>query len=296
MKISILGTNGFLSTAIAKYANEAGWNLDMYGLNEPTAHKFDNFYKVNLMDAELDCSGLLASEIIIYAIGAGIQSNLKEGNDLIYNLNVTVPVRICNALKVAGYQGKFITFGSVFEMGETTEERFFTEEDIQTSLAVAPNDYTVSKRMLTRFISSYKHEFTHWHFIIPTIYGESENPKRLIPYTINAIKNGEELHFTAGDQTRQYIHVSEVPRMIDMAYKKNIPSGIYNIQGKETITVKEIVTLIHKVLGKQVAEGCFGSAQRVDVGMKYLALDGSKLKTAINFVATIRLEDIIKRY
>lgn len=296
MKISILGTNGFLSTAIAKYANEAGWNLDMYGLDEPRSHKYDNFYKVNLMDTALDCSGLLASEIIIYAIGAGIQSNLKEGNDLIYNLNVTVPVRICNALKAAGYQGKFITFGSVFEMGETTEERFFTEEDIQTSLAVAPNDYTVSKRMLTRFISSYKHEFTHWHFIIPTIYGESENPKRLIPYTINAIKNGEELHFTAGDQTRQYIHVSEVPRIIDMAYKKNIPSGIYNIQGKETITVKEIVTLIHKVLGKQVAEGCFGSAQRADVGMKYLALDGSKLKTAINFVATIRLEDIIKRY
>ena len=27
MKISILGTNGFLSTAIAKYANEAGWAL-----------------------------------------------------------------------------------------------------------------------------------------------------------------------------------------------------------------------------------------------------------------------------
>ena len=296
MKISILGTNGFLSTAIAKYANEAGWNLDMYGLDEPRSHKYDNFYKVNLMDTALDCSGLLASEIIIYAIGAGIQSNLKEGNDLIYNLNVAVPVRICNALKAAGYRGKFITFDSVFEMGETTEERFFTEEDIQTSLAVAPNDYTVSKRMLTRFISSYKHEFTHWHFIIPTIYGESENPKRLIPYTINAIKNGEELHFTAGDQTRQYIYVSEVPRMIDMAYEKDIPSGIYNIQGKETVTVKEIVTLIHKVLGKKVEEGCFGSAQRADVGMKYLALDGSKLETAINFVATIRLEDIIKRY
>lgn len=296
MKISILGTNGFLSTAIAKYANEAGWNLDMYGLDEPRSHKYDNFYKVNLMDTALDCSGLLASEIIIYAIGAGIQSNLKEGNDLIYNLNVTVPVRICNALKAAGYQGKFITFGSVFEMGETTEERFFTEEDIQTSLAVAPNDYTVSKRMLTRFISSYKHEFTHWHFIIPTIYGESENPKRLIPYTINAIKNGEELHFTAGDQTRQYIHVSEVPRMIGMAYEKNIPSGIYNIQGKETVTVKEIVTLIHKVLGKQVAEGCFGSAQRADVGMKYLALDGRKLKSLTGFETIVRLEEVIKHY
>lgn len=296
MKISILGTNGFLSTAIAKYANEAGWDLDMYGLDEPRSHKYDNFYKVNLMNAELDCSGLLASDIIIYAIGAGIQSNLKEGNDLIYNLNVTVPVRICNALKAEGYKGKFITFGSVFEMGETTEERFFTEEDIQTSLAVAPNDYTVSKRMLTRFISSYKHEFTHWHFIIPTIYGESENPKRLIPYTINAIKNGEELHFTAGNQIRQYIHVSEVPRMIDMAFAKDIPSGVYNIQGKETMTVKEIVTLIHKVLGKKVPEGCFGSAQRADVSMKYLALDGSKLKTATGFEAYKSLNEMIVKY
>ena len=49
MKISILGTNGFLSTAIAKYANEAGWDLDMYGLDEPVCHKYDNFYKVNLI-------------------------------------------------------------------------------------------------------------------------------------------------------------------------------------------------------------------------------------------------------
>ena len=78
MKIAILGTNGFLSTAIAKYANTNGWSLDMYGLDEPIGHKYDNFYKVNLMDSEIDCSGLLTSDLIVYAIGAGIQSNLKE--------------------------------------------------------------------------------------------------------------------------------------------------------------------------------------------------------------------------
>lgn len=296
MNVTILGTNGFLSCAIALYCNKKGYPVDMYGLDEPKGHDYHSFHKANLMTENLNMEEISKSDIIVYAIGAGIQSNLKEGNDLIYNLNVTVPVRICNALKAGGYQGKFITFGSVFEMGETTEERFFTEEDIQTSLAVAPNDYTVSKRMLTRFISSYKHDFTHWHFIIPTIYGESENPKRLIPYTINAIKNGEELHFTAGDQTRQYVHVSEVPRMIDLAFEKNIPSGIYNIQGKETLTVKEIVSLIHKVLGKEVPEGCFGSAQRADVGMKYLALDGGKLKAETGFEAIVRLEDVIKKY
>ena len=262
MKISILGTNGFLSTAIAKYANEVGWTLNMYGLDAPIDCEYSNFYKVNLMDAELDCSGLMDSDLIIYAIGAGIQANLKEGLNLIYNLNVTAPVTICNKLKELNYQGRFVTFGSVFEMGETKEERFFTEEDVLTSTCPAPNDYTVSKRMLSAFVSSYKHEFTHWHFYIPTIYGVGENPKRLIPYVITAIRNGEELHFTAGDQTRQYIHVSEVPRMLALAVEKNLVSGVYNIQGKETVTVKEIVTEIHHAMGKEVPEGCFGSVQR----------------------------------
>lgn len=296
MKISILGTNGFLSTAIAKYANEAGWNLDMYGLDIPTLHKYDNFYNVNLMDVELDCSGLVDSDIIIYAIGAGIQANLQEGFNLIYNLNVTAPVTICNKLKELGYDGCFVTFGSVFEMGETHEERLFTEEDVLTSTCTAPNDYTVSKRMLSSFVSSYKHSFVHWHFYIPTIYGAGENPKRLIPYVINAIRNGEELHFTAGDQTRQYVHVSEVPRMLSLAYANKLPSGLYNIQGKETVTVKEIVTDIHHAMGKDVPEGCFGSVQRADAGMKYLALDGSKLKQATGFEAAIRIIDVIDTY
>lgn len=296
MKISILGTNGFLSTAIAKYSNEVGWSLDMYGLDAPVGHKYDNFYNVNLMDAELDCSGLVDSDLIIYAIGAGIQANLKEGFNLIYNLNVTAPVTICNKLKELDYKGRFVTFGSVFEMGETKEERFFTEDDVLTSTCPAPNDYTVSKRMLSKFVASYKHDFTHWHFYIPTIYGAGENPKRLIPYVINAIRNGEDLHFTAGDQTRQYVHVNEVPRILAMAYDKNLPSGLYNIEGKETLTVKEIVSLIHNAMGKEMPEGCFGSVQRADVGMKFLALDGSKLNKYIGFLANKQIENSILEY
>ena len=296
MKYSILGTNGFLSTAIARYCNNKGYELDMYGLDKPTEHKYDNFYKVNLMDTDLDCSKLLSSDVVIYAIGAGIQSNLKENYNLIYNLNVTAPVLICNKLKELDYKGRFITFGSVFEIGETKEKRFFTETDILTSTCPAPNDYTVSKRMLSKFVVSYKHNFTHWHFYIPTIYGEGENPQRLIPYTIHDIRNGEELHFTSGDQIRQYIYVHEVPRMIDLAIEQNLPSGLYNIEGKETMSVKEIVTKIHHAMGKEVPIGCFGSARRIDTGMKYLALDGKKLHDLTGFTASARIEDVIDRY
>ena len=296
MKIIILGSNGFLSNSIAKYANKRHWTLGIYGLDEPKGVQYDKFEKCNLMDTELDCSGLLDADIVVYSIGAGIQSNLKEGYNLIYNLNVTVPVAICNKLKELDYNGVFVTFGSVFEMGETQEAHFFTEEDVLSSSALAPSDYVVSKRMLTRFVTSYKHDFIHWHFIIPTIYGEAENPNRLIPYTINAIRNGEPLHFTSGNQTRQYVYVDEVPRLIEMSYGKQLPSGMYNIQGNETLTVKEIVILIHKEMGKSVPENCFGTVQRTDVGMKYLALDGTKLYNAIGFTSQKKIKEIISEY
>lgn len=296
MKVTILGSNGFLSNAIARYANNKNWTLEVYGLDEPKGVKYDKFVKCNLMDAELDCSGLMESDIVVYAIGAGIQSNLKEGYNLIYSLNVTAPVTICNKLKELDYKGVFVTFGSVFEMGETKEAHFFTEDEVMVSAAPAPSDYVVSKRMLTRFVTSYKHDFTHWHFIIPTIYGEGENPKRLIPYTIYAIRNGEPLHFTSGDQTRQYVYVGEVPAMLKLAFEKRLPSGMYNIQGKETLTVKEIVTLIHKAMGKEVPSDCFGTAERTDVGMKYLALDGTKLSSLTGFISEVSIQDIIEKY
>lgn len=296
MKISILGTNGFLSNTIGKYANEHKWPLDMYGLDKPTTLQYENFYPINLMDRDLSCTTMLDSDIIVYAIGAGIQSNLNEGVDMIYSLNLNSPITICNKLKSLNFQGVFVTFGSYFELGETSLKMPTTEDELKNSDAPVSNDYAVSKRLLTRFVSSYEHNFTHWHFILPTIYGPGENPKRLIPYTIDAIRQNDELHFTSGEQVRQYLYVGDVAKLLDTAWRKSLLSGIYNVAGSETLTVREIVELIHASFNKEVPKQCFGNAMRADVGMRYLALDGLKLQNAIDYKASTQLQSIIKNY
>lgn len=295
-QIAIIGTNGFLSTAIAKGFLRENWVVDMFGLDFPSHHKCHAFYKINLASEVFDYKKLLEYDIIVYAAGAGIQSNLREGLELIYSLNVTTPIAICNGLKTVGYKGVFITFGSVFEMGETSEQRYFDEIDIVTSRCKAPNEYTVSKRVLTRFVDSYSHEFVHWHFIIPTIYGPGENPQRLIPYTITSLLKDEELHFTSGEQTRQYIYVGEISSILLSGYQTQLRSGIYNLEGKDTLKVKELVYLISQSLGKKIQDNWFGAAKRHDVGMKYLALDGSKLYNACGFKAQVSIEEVISLY
>lgn len=296
MKISILGTNGFLSNAIAKYCNKQGYHLNMYGLDEPKEHHFDKYFPIDLIHEKLDYSVLNKSDIIIYCIGAGIQSNLKESSSLIYDLNVNAPVKICNNLKYNNYKGVFVSFGSFFEIGETEKREPFVEEDVLNSMSSVPNDYTVSKRMFSKFVSSYEREFTHWHYYLPTIYGNGENPLRLIPYTIDSIKKNASIHITSGEQIRQYLYVGEVPQVIDLSYKNKLQGGLFNIEGPDTISVKQLVNKIYSYFGKETPKDCFGSETRVDVSMKYLSLNGSKLANFIGYKPTINISSQLDTY
>lgn len=296
MTIAIIGTNGFLSTTIAKYALERGWQINVYGLDKPQQHSYTSFCSVDLTRDSIDALQLYQNDMVIYTVGAGIQSNLNEAADIIYMLNVMVPIRICKVLQSCSYKGIFVTFGSYFELGETYLRSPATELDVINAISSAPTDYVLSKRMLTRFISSYKHDFRHWHFILPTIYGPGENSQRLIPYVINAIIQKRALCFTNGEQVRQYLFVGDVPKVLECAYERSLASGIYNIAGNDIYTVREIVKMIHDYFGIQLRDECFGSAIRSDVGMKYLVLDGMKLDSVIGKRMVCKLNDTIKLY
>lgn len=296
MKVSILGTNGFLSNAIARYANEHDWHIDMYGLAAPSKVTYDHYYHVNLLDGNLDCTAMLDSDMIVYAIGAGIQSNLNEGVDLIYSLNVTLPIAICNQLKALEYRGVVVTFGSYFELGETTMQTPATEDDILMANAPMSNDYAVSKRLLTRFVASYRHSYKHWHFILPTIYGPGENPKRLIPYTINAIRKDEELRFSSGEQMRQYLYVGDVPEYINRAYLKQLQTGIYNLGGDLIVSIQELVSIICSKHDYKFDYGSFGKQEKLDSKMRYLALNDSLITSCLNYNYKTQLINVLELY
>lgn len=159
-----------------------------------------------------------------------------------------------------------------------------------------PNAYCISKRLLSRYFSSVSDKASFRHFILPTIYSEYENQNRLIPYVLSAIKNGEKLSFTSGEQVRQYLYVDEVPIIIEEAFDRHIPSGIYNIEGNETLSVKQIVCLLLESHGIHPDMGIFGTAQRQDEGMKILRLDGSKLNSLIDHHCNHTILSVIGKY
>jgi nucleoside-diphosphate-sugar epimerase len=295
MKVTLIGSNGLLADSIGVYCNTHNFELVVWGLDKPLNHSYTSFEQVNLISGQPDYSTLKTSDVIIYAVGAGIQSNLKESSDLIYNLNVFTPVRICNELDKIGYEGSFITFGSYFEIGENIDDIKFDEQSLINSMRNVPNDYCVSKRMLTRFINSKKHKYNHLHAILPTIYGERESAHRLIPYTVKALKNNEALKFTSGNQVRQYLYIDDLPHIL-FSLINNGSSGIFNLPGSETFTVRQLVKKVFDFYGKEFSEEIFGSVQRADVGMLNLQMNGDKLNNEIPSVSYSNFSECLKRY
>lgn len=296
MLVSILGSNGLLSNSIAKFCNNKNIEINIYGRSEPLGVTYSKFKQIDFIKNEIDYSDLLKSDLIIYAAGAGIQSNVNEQSDLIHFLNVDLPITILKKLNELKFLSHFITFGSYFEIGTNKKNILFTEDMILSSTNEVLNDYSVTKRLLSSFLSSFKGSFTNHHYILPTIYGENESNHRLIPYTINSLKNNEKLNFTSGNQVRQYIYVNEISSIIFKSINSKLKSGIYNIAGNETLTVKELVNIIYAKLGVILSDDVFGKVKRLDSGMLNLQLDGSLLSQEIDFVSSVKISDIIDKY
>ena len=92
MKICIIGGNSFLSTAIGKACeSQPKVSILVLGRSKPRNYSYNEYQEIDLEAQHIDASKLIDCDFIIYCVGAGIQSRLKEGIDKIYLLNHVRP-------------------------------------------------------------------------------------------------------------------------------------------------------------------------------------------------------------
>lgn len=300
MKIAVIGTNGMISSYITNFFTVNKYKVSCFGLDTPVEYAYTDFFYMNLESLDFDIDAMLNFDLIIYAAGAGVQAALDTNSTLMYKLNLAVPINLINILKTNNYKGIFVSFGSYMEIGVNDTDLFFNEEQVEFSKYPASNDYTLSKRLFTRFIGSIQMPFTFWHFILPNIFMKGEKGSRLIPYILEYIEknlNGEDVEkpkFSAGNQDRQYVNFEEVCEIIMLSIEKKINSGIYNIGGGEILQIRALINRIFSFYKFETSEEMFGKEIRRDNDVKCLKLNGSKLKKLIGFEPQTKIESILK--
>lgn len=296
MNICLIGPNGFLANAIGSYCNLQQYKITAIGRRPSTVYHADVFLPLQLTINGFPFDQCRDSDIIFYTAAKGGQSGDQVSDEETFHVNTWFPVIFFEKLKTLGFKGTFISFGSYFEIGNNNENKYFSEEEIISSILPVPNNYCVSKRLLTRYFSSVTQPCRFFHFLLPTIYGEREQTKRLLPYLIGSISSGQTINLTSGDQVRQYIYVADVVSLLFNSVQSIERSGIYNFLSAETLSVRCVAKKIFNFFHVIMEEEIFGSASRSDVNMKVLQLDSSNFNRYCNPAHLHKIENIIPRY
>jgi dTDP-glucose 4,6-dehydratase len=81
-------------------------------------------------------------------------------------------------------------------------------------------------------------------------YGKYQYPEKLIPVFINKLKSGKELSiYGDGKNVREWIHVSDHIRGIQVVLEKGIPGEVYNIGTGCHLSNNDLASEIIKVMG-----------------------------------------------
>jgi nucleoside-diphosphate-sugar epimerase len=79
------------------------------------------------------------------------------------------------------------------------------------------------------------------------LFGPGEDPRRLVPSLIQALRQGQEFPATAGEQVRDYLHVEDVASGLWMLSERRA-EGIYNVCSGIPVMVRELLETVGGIL------------------------------------------------
>ena len=227
-KIHVLGSNGFIGSALQRDAGEHKLHCWSHRSLEPD-HYFD-LLNPSSWDRFLECQ---PTHVILLS-----WPGLPNYQELFHvTRNLPACINLIEKLMEASLK-RLVVAGTCYEYGlqyGPLKEDQFTDP---------VNCYAIAKDSLRRVIASrYSQNDLQWcwgRIFYP--FGPGQNPRSLLPSLLKALESGDDFfQMSSGRQLRDFVHVNEVGRqLLELAIHQDA-SGIYNIGSGIARSVLEMV-------------------------------------------------------
>lgn len=175
--------------------------------------------------------------------------------------------------------------------GSLGAEGYFTE----TTPLASNSPYSASKASADLLCRAYFHTFG-----LPVVitrcsnnYGPYQHPEKLIPLFItNALTNQKVPVYGDGLNVRDWLHVEDHCRAIDLVYRQGVAGEVYNVGGNNERKNIEITKLILEELGKNESLIKY-VPDRLGHDRRY-AIDSSKIQNELGWSPAYTFESGIK--
>ncbi|MDR1155638.1 MAG: dTDP-glucose 4,6-dehydratase [Bacteroidales bacterium] len=218
--------------------------------------------------------------------------------------NVVGTVNLLNAARAlwnGNFEGKRFYHVSTDEVyGSLGREGFFAE----TSPYDPRSPYSASKASSDHLVRAYHHTYG-----LPVTlsncsnnYGPNHFPEKLIPLSINNIKNSKPIPiYGKGENVRDWLYVLDHARAIDTVFHNGRNGETYNIGGNNEWTNIDLIRLLCRIMDSKLGRPEGTSAQlitfvkdRAGHDMRY-AIDSSKLQRELGWKPSLQFEEGLEK-
>jgi len=246
-----IGSN-FLNYMVNKYPNIQFHNIDKmdYCANHENVNCRNlsnyHFYKCDINDKNF-IDYILAVNDIDTIVHFAAQSHVDNSfdNSLQYTTdNVLGTHTLLDCCKRYGKIRRFIHISTDEVYGEVDVNHAGCYEK---SLLNPTNPYAATKAAAEMIVNSYQHSYNMPVIITRgnNVYGPNQYPEKLIPKFIKLLGENKKMTIHGcGNTRRNFVHVYDVAKAIEIIIQKGILGEIYNIGTKNEFAVLEIAKII----------------------------------------------------
>ncbi len=247
MRVLVTGGSGFIGSHVVDKLMDKGVNVRIYDLVMPSFGKDVEFYQGSILDINTLCHAMNGVDAVMHL--AAVADVKDVYNDPYYaeSINVRGTMNILEAARRVHI--KRVIYGSTTWVYSEADSN---EVDEATPLHPPTHLYTATKLAGEYYCKAYSKlyalDVTILRYGIP--YGPRARDGAVIPIFVKKALNGEPLTLAGdGSQFRKFIYVEDLAEGNVLALKSIARNKIYNLDGKEKITIRQIAETIQKILG-----------------------------------------------
>jgi UDP-glucose 4-epimerase len=290
MKILVTGGSGFIGSHVVDKLRDKEIEVRVFDGVMPTFRDDIEYYQGSILDRTALGFAMHDIDAIMHLAAVADVKDVFEEPHKSETINVRGTINVLEAARHSNV--KRVIYGSTTWVYSDADEN---EVDESTPLHAPSHLYTVTKLVGEYYCQAYSElyglDFTILRYGIP--YGPRARDTAVIPIFARKALNKEPLTIAGdGSQFRKFIYVEDLAEAHVLALKSIAKNKIYNIDGKERISIRKIAETIQTILGNVKIE--FTPARPGDFAGKEVSNELAKKE--LGWEPKTSFEEGLKRY